>query len=123
MSENTISNFIDEILKTSVLKAKDWLEAFKNGWPEPLWGAFLERPVSPDSIESLAIGISFQISRMARKMPKDACKRELKDGHRFLKEVCLKAQNCNAKVDLEKLDRIFVPGLEHVGEILAEAEL
>lgn len=116
-----VKSFIEEILETSVSEAKTWFEAFKKGFPDLLWNVFLRRPVTAESVESIACGLSLQISRSIRGLPDEAGCQKLAAGHKLLREVHEKAQKRGIDIDLEKIDWIFAPGLEKIGQTLARA--
>jgi len=118
-----INSFIKEILETSILDARVWMKACKAGIPGQMWDAFLNRPITAETVQGLASGISLQISRSVRQMPKDLGQEKLTEGHRFLREIYQKARNHGVDVDVKKIDWIMLPGLERVEEILARANL
>lgn len=118
-----IRSFIEEILKTSISDARVWVKAYRSGVPASMWDSFLDRPITSEAVERIAEGISLQISRAVRQLPRDAGSEKLAEGHRFLREIHQKAGNHGVNADLKKIDWITLPGLERVKEILARDNL
>jgi hypothetical protein len=114
-----VNSFIEEILKTAILDARVWIKAFRSGFPSPMWVSFLSKPITAEAVESIAEGISLQISRAVRQLSRDLGQEKLTEGHCFLKEIYQKARDHGIEVDLKKIDWILLPGLERVEEILA----
>lgn len=121
MSSMNVAEFIEKILQTKVNDARLWMESFERGFPASMWEMFMQLPITADSVRSIANGVSLQISRASRKVPKEEGMRIIRDGHLFLKSVHEKAKEFGLKTDLKDIDWIFAPGLEQIGEILHHA--
>jgi hypothetical protein len=119
---DNINSFIEEILETSISGARVWVKAYRSGVPASMWASFLDRPITAEAVERIAEGISIQISRQVRQMPRDAGSEKLAEGHRFLREIYQKAREHNIDVDVKKIDWIMLPGLERVREVLARGD-
>lgn len=106
----TISEFVDCIMQTEIIEAREWIDGLKKIVPG--WTSYSSQAITEPAVENIAFSISGQISRQLRRLFYDTGQpwQELaRKGHEFLREIHQKAVDMGLEVDIDKIDWMLEP--------------